>query len=127
MRALAAALVVAAGLAACEGPRRGEPLVGAVPSDDLAVVRGRAVFMRECYQCHPGGEAGVGPALNDRPWPDFIKRREIRRGAGAMPAFSRAALSEAQLADLLAYLRALRHYHEDRRADLRRLTRMEER
>lgn len=118
MRALALLLPLSAGLvlAACGSPRRGEPLRGAVPVDEEPVERGRTVFMSNCYQCHPGGEAGVGPSLNDKRYPDFITRLRVRHPLGAMPAFPKRQLSNAQLQDLLAYLAALRRYDERRDA-----------
>ncbi len=107
--------LLAAGLAACNA-RRGEPLTGAVPVDEEPVLRGRAVFMSQCYQCHPGGEAGVGPALNDKHFPDFVTRWRVRHPFGAMPAFPKSELTDAQMRDLLAYLAALRRYDERRDA-----------
>lgn len=110
-----ALVLAAAALAACN-PRRGEPLTGAVPVDEEPVERGRTVFMKDCYQCHPGGEAGVGPALNDKPFPGFVTRLRVRHPLGAMPAFSKRELSDAQLKDLIAYLAALRRYDARRDA-----------
>lgn len=125
MRRLLPTLCACLALAGCGSPRRGEPLAGAVPSDEIALERGRAVFMQNCYACHPGGEAGLGPALNNRPWPDFVKRRAIRRGEGPMPAFSTQEISDAALKDLLTYLAALRGYY-NRSEETVRPTRQEE-
>jgi hypothetical protein len=50
----------------------------------------------------------LGPALKDKPFPGFLQRFQVRNGLGAMPAFSPAEISAAQLDDLLAYLRVLR-------------------
>jgi mono/diheme cytochrome c family protein len=96
-------------LAGCSA-RRGEPLYGPLPITSAAVKNGQQVFMRECHQCHPGGEAGLGPAINDKPLPGFLMRFQIRNGFGAMPAFSRDDISPEELDDLVSYLRELRHH-----------------
>lgn len=64
--------------------------------------------MAECHQCHPGGEAGLGPALNDKALPEFLKKFQVRHGLGAMPSFSDEKISSNQLEDLMEYLKALR-------------------
>jgi mono/diheme cytochrome c family protein len=66
--------------------------------------------MQYCQKCHPGGEAGLGPGLNDKPFPKFLQHFQVRHGLGAMPAFSPAEISESQLEDLLAYVHALRRH-----------------
>ena len=104
---LAAGIVWAGG---CSSARRGEPLHGPLPVTDARVERGRLVFMQRCQKCHPGGEAGLGPGLNDKPLPRFLQHLQVRYGLGAMPAFSPAKISESQLDDLLEYLHALRRH-----------------
>jgi mono/diheme cytochrome c family protein len=94
----------------CGSARRGEPLVGALPVTSPAVEHGRQVFMTHCHQCHPGGEAGVGPAINDKPLPGFLIRLQVRNGLGAMPAFSPQELSPDEMGALIAYLKALRRH-----------------
>jgi mono/diheme cytochrome c family protein len=100
--------VFALWLAGCGSARRAEPLIGPLDLDPLAL-RGERVFMEHCQACHPGGEAGVGPALNDKPLPGFARRAQIRAGLGAMPAFSADEIAPDALRDLIAYLDALRH------------------
>src|SRR3982751_4496453 len=103
---IAAALGLALGCSA----RRGGPLYGPLDVSDPAGARGQLVFMRECYQCHPGGEAGLGPAINNKPLPGFLIRFQVRNGLGAMPAFSDDEISPTELDALLAYLKALRSH-----------------
>lgn len=92
----------------CGSARRGE-LVGAVPMlDTPAEVRGQQVFMRHCTQCHDGGAGSLGPAINDKPLPGFMIRLQVRQGFGAMPGFSDEKISDAELNDVIDYLRALR-------------------
>jgi mono/diheme cytochrome c family protein len=89
--------------------RRSEPIAGpTVASPEIA--NGRQVFMTHCHQCHPGGEAGLGPALNNKLLPPFVIRTQVRHGYGAMPAFYRNEISEAELESLIAYLKALRRH-----------------
>jgi mono/diheme cytochrome c family protein len=90
--------------------RRGEPLKGPLPIKSVAVADGQKVFMRECHQCHPGGESGLGPAINDKPLPGFMIRFQVRSGLGAMPAFSQNEISAKEMDDLLEFLKALRRH-----------------
>ena len=92
---------------ACGSARRGEPLTSPIALSERAE-RGQTVFMAKCHQCHPGGEAGLGPALNDKPFPEFLKKFQVRHGLGTMPSFSEDEISEQQLEDLMEYLNALR-------------------
>jgi len=73
---------------------------------------GQRMFAPLCNSCHPGANAGIGPALYG---PQFAQRYPedaalaavVRRGKGGMPAFSPAQLSDQDMADLIAYLRGL--------------------
>lgn len=97
--AAAAALGLAAlATAACGSARRGEPLAGALVTTESSQDRGRLVFMQNCYKCHPGGEAGVGPALNNK----HVRKAKVHY----------AALKGKELQDLMAYLAVLRTHSE---------------
>ena len=102
---LVALVAIAAG---CGSARRSEPLVGAFRPSSATVARGERVFMANCHQCHPGGEAGLGPAINNKPLPGALIRLQVREGLGAMPAFAANEISNADLDALLAYIRARR-------------------
>jgi mono/diheme cytochrome c family protein len=102
--ALVGALILLAGCSA----RRGEPLVGRIDERPPAVARGHQVFMANCHSCHPGGEAGLAPAINNKPLPGFMIKTQVRLGVGAMPRFSSDEISAEQLDDLVTYLKALR-------------------
>lgn len=91
----------------CGSARRGEPLAGPLSLSEDARL-GRLVFAAHCHQCHPGGEAGLGPALNNKPLPGFLIRMQVRHGLGAMPSFSNIQIPERDLDNLVAYLDALR-------------------
>ena len=97
-------------LPGCGSARRTEPIVGpmSVAADDLT--QGRKLFMKNCDQCHPRGEAGLAPALNNKPLPAFLMKFQVRHGLGAMPAFSKDDISDQDLARIISYLQALRHH-----------------
>jgi mono/diheme cytochrome c family protein len=95
-------------LTACGSARRSEPITDPLPIDSPSIANGRKVFVKQCDQCHPRGEAGLGPALNNKPIPGFMIRFQVRNGLGAMPAFSKKEISDDELKDLLQYIRAVK-------------------
>jgi mono/diheme cytochrome c family protein len=103
-------LIFAAALltAGCHSIRRGEPIVGALQLTDPKVKNGRKVYMQHCQQCHPNGEAGLAPALNNKPAPRFLVKRQIRWGLGAMPSFNKREIPKGDLDDVVAFVMALR-------------------
>jgi mono/diheme cytochrome c family protein len=87
---------------------------------DSAVRRGLAVFQRTCFACHTlngAGDARLGPDLNVPHNPTEYLRADLLRGyirnpqslrrwpQAKMPGFDTRALSDADLDDLLTYLR----------------------
>jgi mono/diheme cytochrome c family protein len=107
-KALLVSLLATSLLSACGPARRSEPLKGAVTINDPRAAHGRLVFMAKCNHCHPGGEAGLGPALNDKPLPEFLIKTQIRMGLGAMPSFSPNEISDADADAVIAYLKLIR-------------------
>jgi mono/diheme cytochrome c family protein len=102
------ALIVATG---CRSARRGEPLAGTFSNTDASVQHGKLVFQRKCSMCHPGGEGGLGPALNDKPLPVFAMKLQVRTGVvgfGTMPSFNKHQIPSEDLDDLMRYIKALR-------------------
>ena len=95
-------------IAGCGSARRGTPVQPEFEAANEAVAHGERVFMEYCNSCHPGGEGGLGPAINNRPLPAFLIRFQVRRGLGAMPGFSEDVISDEELRDLARYLIALR-------------------
>jgi mono/diheme cytochrome c family protein len=80
------------------------------------------VYMATCAACHKlggAGDAAVGPDLNQPYNPtEYFQEPFLRKlirdpasvrnwGGGAMPGFAPEALSEANLNDLIAYLRQM--------------------
>jgi ubiquinol-cytochrome c reductase cytochrome c subunit len=84
-------------------------------TDRVAIENGKTVFLRVgCYTCHGTvGHGGAAPKLapNTLPLPGFTTW--VRNGtpgwtvASGMPAFSPNVISDADLADIRAYLASL--------------------
>ncbi len=100
---------LAAFLTACHSARRGEPTTGLVPLGTQKLAHGQVLFMRHCQQCHPGGNAGLGPALNNKSLAGWLIKTQVRVGLGSMPGFTIQDIRPADLDDLVAYVKALRH------------------
>jgi mono/diheme cytochrome c family protein len=91
--------------------RRSEPIKQTTfTSKNEYVVNGEKVYMVHCDKCHPAGEAGLGPAINSNPAPQFVKRFQMRHGLGVMPSFTTNEISRDDLRDISAYLRAWKKY-----------------
>lgn len=111
MSATMRALWIAAAIlpiAACTTARRSEPIIGESPAKSAAFAEGRRAFMQYCHTCHPGGEAGLGPAINNKPLPAALIKFQVRHGLGAMPAFKPDHIEQRELDAIAAYLIALR-------------------
>jgi len=70
--------------------------------------KGRATFNKVgCYQCH-GREAQGSPATGPRLGPDALPYRAfaewVRRPRGEMPPYTTRVLSDADLADIYAFV-----------------------
>lgn len=111
-QSLAAATVAVALtlMAGCGSARRSPPVVEPLPLETVELHQGYEAFQRHCHACHPGGEAGLGPALNSKPLPRYMLRLQVRRGLGTMPAFPEEIISDQELDDLLDYLLTLRRH-----------------
>ena len=71
---------------------------------------GRHVFMRAgCWQCHGtmGQGGAAGPKLAPDPLPLDALSSFVRTTNREMPAYREGVLSDADLADLYAYLRSI--------------------
>jgi mono/diheme cytochrome c family protein len=103
---------LALGQLACSHPRRGEPFVGPLAPADSSVERGKIVFAQHCHHCHPGGEGGLGPGINDKPLPKFLMKTQVRVGLGVMPEFNEEQISDEDLDALVKYIVANRRHDE---------------
>jgi len=82
------------------------PLAQAAGSAD----KGKAAYVKNgCWQCHGlAGQGGVaGPKLAPNPMPLEALSAFVRNTRGAMPPYQSAILSEADLADIHAWLQSL--------------------
>ncbi|HEX7417982.1 MAG TPA: cytochrome c [Steroidobacteraceae bacterium] len=79
------------------------------PPPDAA--RGKQLFLSVgCYQCHgtQGAGGGIfGPRLAPEPLAAPAFSALVRHPRARMPAYSAAVLSDAQIADIAAYLRSI--------------------
>jgi mono/diheme cytochrome c family protein len=92
-------------------PSAPQPEVTALVASDLQVL-GQATYEQFCDACHPGGGAGVGPALIGPGFEanfsdDASLTALIRSGTPSMPGFPSTRINDAQLAALIAYMRQL--------------------
>ena len=72
--------------------------------------KGKSAYVKHgCWQCHGfAGQGGVtGPKLAPDPLPLDALSAFVRNTRGAMPPYQNAILSEADLADIHAYLQSL--------------------
>ena len=72
--------------------------------------KGKAAFVQHgCWQCHGYvGQGGItGPKLAPNPMPLDAMSVFVRNTRGAMPPYQKAILSDADLADIHAYLSSL--------------------
>jgi mono/diheme cytochrome c family protein len=72
--------------------------------------KGRAAYVNNgCWQCHGfAGQGGItGPKLAPDPLPFNALSAFIRSSKGPMPPYQEAILSNADLADIYAYLQSI--------------------
>jgi len=79
-------------------------------AEDERTANGERLYMMNCQKCHPGGEGGLGPAVNSNPAPGFIKRFQMRHGIVVMPGFYKHELTRKELKDISRYMRKWKHY-----------------
>lgn len=87
-------------------PPAAKPANGA-PAKAGDAAAGQTVFQQNCDGCHPGGNAGTGPALRGRGLTAERISTQVRNGGGGMPAFPPNRISDQQLADVVAYVMSL--------------------
>ena len=85
------------------------PQVAAAPPGNA--VSGRKNFVSfGCYQCHgyeAQGSTATGPRLGPRPLAFAALSKYVRHPTNQMPPFTAKVLSDAELADIYAFLRSL--------------------
>ena len=102
-------VAVLAASSACTMPAAAQQ-PAATPAPDNAPFDVGQLFATTCGFCHSdGGRApGRGPQLMDLPRDDDFMRNRIKNGKeGAMPTFG-AAFSDAQIDEIIKYIRSLK-------------------
>lgn len=110
IRAAALTLTGAAlfAMAACGSSRRSVPVSGPMMIPNAKVAMGERAFMETCNACHPRGEAGLAPGINNKPLPEFLMKFQVRHGLGAMPSFSEEEVTPEELDAIVEYLKYMR-------------------
>jgi mono/diheme cytochrome c family protein len=111
---LASVLAISLVAVACGKTQRGEPKAPELTPRSSEAAYGGMLFRKFCYQCHPNGAGGLGPAINNKPLPEIAIRTQIRKGVGAMPSFDEKWLSDDEVAAIAEYVQALRAAPEER-------------
>jgi mono/diheme cytochrome c family protein len=107
------ALLLLLVLGGCGTAKRGEPISGPLNLQSEQLERGQLVYMQHCQKCHPGGEAGVGPPINNVPLPNGLIKFRVRSkafllGLGRMPSFKEDEISDPDLDALVRYIKAVK-------------------
>ena len=97
----------------CGTAKRGEPISGPLNLETEQLKRGQIVYMNNCQKCHPGGEAGVGPSINNVPLTKGMIKFRVRSkafllGLGRMPSFKEDEISGDDLDALVNYIKAMK-------------------
>jgi ubiquinol-cytochrome c reductase cytochrome c subunit len=91
----------------------GGPDIPSVSLGGADLSAGGELYRLECAACHSW--SGTGGALYQREAPSLGRSspteiaEAVRTGPDEMPAFGQSAFSDAQLADMVAYVRYLQH------------------
>ena len=106
---LAGALMVFAGALASAQNIKSVPKANGSPTGDAE--SGRRIYSsRGCYGCHGGEGQGsilTGPRVGPDPIPFPAFVRYLRQPAGQMPPYTSKVISDAELADIHAFLKSL--------------------
>ena len=85
------------------------PQASAPPKGDAA--NGKKLFVSYgCYQCHGyegQGSTATGPRLAPRPIPFAAFSKQLRKPSSEMPPYTAKVATDAQLADIYAFLQSV--------------------
>jgi mono/diheme cytochrome c family protein len=74
-------------------------------------VHGKTIYISYgCYQCHGyqgQGSASAGPKLAPNPLPYDAVDRQLRKPRDRMPVYTHKTVSDADVADIYAYLQSI--------------------
>ena len=108
MACLLVAIVTAAPRTIAQAPQ--PPAQRSSAATPASVEEGRKLFASYgCYQCHGyegQGSSATGPRLGPRPLPLASFSRYVRRPTGQMPPYTAKVVSDADLANIHAFLEA---------------------
>ena len=104
------AVAAVAALATLEIAAAGQAAATSQTAAEGDIASGKQLFEKKnCYDCHgtagQGGRDGARIAATEMSVAAYI--RYVRQPAGAMPAFTEKILSDKELRDIHAYLKAL--------------------
>ena len=74
---------------------------------DALATAGKTSFDTACGDCHPGGDADLGPKLKGHAEPTANMVKQIRQGSGRMKPIGEDKLPESEMKGLLVYLSTL--------------------
>jgi mono/diheme cytochrome c family protein len=77
------------------------------PISSTEVDRGKELFSTYCDDCHPGGDADVGPSLIAKAHTPPQIRRQIREGSGKMKPFPEKRVTKDDMEAILAFLASI--------------------
>ena len=107
---VACIVAATAGLATAQTPPRpaaAAPQAGAVQGN---AETGKKLFVSDgCYQCHgyeAQGSSATGPRLGPRPIAFAAFSRYVRQPTGQMPPYTAKVVSDADLANIYAYVQS---------------------
>jgi ubiquinol-cytochrome c reductase cytochrome c subunit len=89
------------------------PLLAAAQAPAGDPARGKAAYMKNmCYTCHgtvgQGGDRGSGPRIAYNTWPWEAFAQQVRRPRESMPRYDAMHVSDADLADIYAYVASMK-------------------
>jgi|SRR5579859_7414602 mono/diheme cytochrome c family protein len=90
-------------------------LAPVVAQDTGNAENGKKLFMKNgCYECHGTvGQGGTGPRLAPRPLPPAALTAYVRKPGNGMPPYSSKVMSDAEAADIRAYLATIPEPRKD--------------
>jgi mono/diheme cytochrome c family protein len=90
-------------------PQTDKPAAAADKSSAGNLERGKKLFVDDgCWQCHGrAAQGGVGPRLGPHPLPLNAIITYIRQPAAEMPPYTAKVISDAEIADIYAFLNSL--------------------
>ena len=81
-------------------------LISSYAQDSGNADNGKKLFFKNgCYECHGTvGQGGTGPRLAPKPLAAAALTAYVRKPGGGMPPYSVKVMSDAEVADIRAYL-----------------------